>query len=108
MLKVKVSLVDRIVLVVDPVVELVQERIVPGGRLLSVTDGTPGLTPVGLANAIPFVISNPMMAAVSSMTTELPLYVKNGRKYDGILDGCDEGFELGTLDGFALGLELGV
>jgi hypothetical protein len=33
--------------------------------------------------------------------------VKNGRKNEGMLDGCDDGFELGTLDGFALGLELG-
>jgi len=33
--------------------------------------------------------------------------LKNGRKNEGILDGCDDGLELGTLDGFALGLELG-
>ena len=110
-----VSLVERIVLVFVTLLESVQVRIVPAGRLVSVTLGIPGSTPVGLANVIPFLISKPMLPEVSSTTTELALYVKKGRNNDGILDGCDDGlelgtldgFELGTLDGFALGLELG-
>ena len=102
-----VSLVDWIVLICGALVESVQVRTVPGGRLLNVTEGGPGLTPLGLANAIPFLISKPIFPRTSSTTTELPLYVKNGRKNDGILDGCEDGLELGTLDGFELGFELG-
>lgn len=102
-----VSFTDVItVLVTAPVVGLVEVRIVPGVKLLNVTVGGPGLTPV-LTNPIPSLISEPIFSRVSSTTTDDPLYVKNGRKRDGILDGCDDGLELGTLDGFALGLELG-
>ena len=32
--------------------------------------------------------------------------MKNGRNNDGILDGCEDGVELGTLEGFALGAAL--
>ena len=101
------SLADVIILLDGPVEAGVQERIVPGVKLLNVTEGVPGSTPVGLTNPIPFLISTPIMRGVSSTTTDAALYVKNGRKRDGILDGCDDGLELGTLDGFALGLELG-
>jgi len=104
--KVTLSLVDWIVFVVGPVVELFQERIVPGGRLLNVTDGKPGLTPVGLTSWIPLLIFKPMLPGLSSTTTDVPLYVKNGRNNDGILDGCEDGVELGTLEGFALGAAL--
>lgn len=103
-LKVTVSFVARIVLVIVPVVELFQERIVPAGRLLSVTDGIPGLKEV--VNWIPFLISTPMMLLVSSTTTDVPLYAKRNRKTDGILDGCEDGLELGALEGFALGAAL--
>ena len=106
-LKVTVSLVDRIVLLlIVPVVVSFHVKIVPGGKLLNVTEGIPGLTPVGLTRWIPFLISDPMMRAISSTTTDVPLYVKNSGKKDGILDGCDDGLELGTLDGFALGAAL--
>jgi len=57
-LKVTVSLVDWIVLVVVvPLAALVQDRIVPTGILDNVTMGLPGLTPVGFANEIPFLMS---------------------------------------------------
>ena len=103
-----VSLDDVIVWVISgPVPPVFQVRTVPGGRLVRVTEAIPGLTPEGLFNFIPFWISGPMLRGVSSTTVDFPSYLKNGRKYDGILDGCDDGLELGTLDGFALGLELG-
>ncbi len=58
--KVIVSFVDWIVLVMlDPVAVLVQDRIVPTGILDRVTVGFPGLTPVGLAKKIPDWMSLP-------------------------------------------------
>jgi len=100
---VTVSFTDVITVLVSTLAAVVQVRIVPGVKLLNVTVGGPGLTPV-LTNPIPSLISEPIFSRVSSTTTDDPLYVKNGRKRDGILDGCDDGFELGTLDGFEEGI----